>query len=112
MRLRQAALALLGLYVCLVASIVHRHTYVVGGIDLPWGIVLGILAAYSVARSVKRWVRSGDLFFALGWAIGLTLPMFSPGGSYLIAEDWLGMSFMFGGLAVLALAIIRGSRVD
>lgn len=112
MRSRQAALAVLGLYVCLVASIVHRHTYVVGSIELPWGLLLGLVAAWSTTRAVRRWVRSGDLFFALGWTIGLTLPMFSPGGSYLIASDTLGISFLLGGLLALALAMIRVPRAD
>ena len=107
MKIKRAALALLGLYVCLVASIIHRHTYVIGGVDVPWAMVLDFIAAYSVARAVRLWVRLGDAFFALGWALGLTIPMLSPGGSYLIAQDWLGITFMLGSVAVLALAVIR-----
>lgn len=112
MSLKRAALVLLGLYVCLVASIIHRHVYVARGVELPWAMGLDFVAAYSVARAVRPWVRSGDAFFALGWALGLTIPMFSPGGSYLIAEDWLGMTFLFGSLALLALAVIRRSAAQ
>lgn len=111
-RLRQAGLAAVGLYVCLIASVVHRHTLDVGGVELPWAMLIGFVAAYSIARAVHPWVRLGDVFFALGWALGLTIPMFSPGGSYLIAEDWLGISFMIGGLLVLAAAVIGSSRAD
>ncbi len=109
-RLRQAGLTLLGLYVCLAASIAHRQTADVAGLELPWGIALGFIAVYSTARAVSPWVRSGELFFALGWTLGLTLPMLSPGGSYLIAQDWLGLTFMFGSVALLGLAIIRSGR--
>lgn len=110
MRLRQGALVLLGLYACLTATIVHRHTAAIDNLDLPWGLLLALVAAYSIARAVDRWAPLGAAFFALGWALGLTLPMLVPGDSYLVAEDWLGMTFMLGGVAALALAVVRGSR--
>jgi hypothetical protein len=107
-RLKQAALIVLGLYVCFTATIAHRHTAVVGGLDVPWGLILALVGAYSIARLVDPWVRLGAAFFGLGWAVGLTVPMFSPGGSYLVAQDWLGLTFLLGSLGVLALAIVRG----
>lgn len=112
MRLKQAALTILGLYVCFAATIAHRHTTVLDGVDLPWGLLLGLIAAYSIARAIDPWVRLGAAFFGLGWALGLslTVPMFSPGGSYLVAQDWLGLSFLFGSMGALALAVLRGSR--
>lgn len=110
MRLRQAALVLLGLYACLVATIAHRHTVAIDNLEFPWGLLLALVGVYSIARAVDPWVRLGAAFFALGWAMGLTLPMLSPGESYLIAEDWLGLTFMLGGVGVLALAVLRGSR--
>jgi len=109
-RLQQSAIILLGLYVCLTATIAHRHTATIGGVDVPWGVVLGIIGAYSIARFIDDWVRLGAAFFGLGWAAGLTVPMFSPGGSYLVAQDWLGLSFLFGSLAALAVAVLRGPR--
>lgn len=111
-RVRQSALAILGLYVCLAATIAHRHTLPVAGVDLPWGLTLGLVAAYFVARAVAPWVRLGALFFALGWALGLTLPMLTPGDSYLVAEDWLGLTFMFASLGLLALAVVRAVNAD
>lgn len=110
MRLKRAALFLLGSYVCLVATIAHRHEAVIDGVDVPWGLVLALIGTYFVARAVERWVRLGDSFFALGWAVGLIAPMISPGGSYLVAADWLGLSFIFGGVGVLALAVVGGSK--
>ncbi len=103
-------LTLLGVYVCLMASIVHRTTFELGVIPVPWAMLIGLVAAYSIARTVRPWVHLGDTFFALGWAIGLTVPMVGAGGSYLIAQDWLGLSFMFGGLAALMAAVIRSSN--
>ncbi|MEO6472163.1 MAG: hypothetical protein ABIR57_09535 [Aeromicrobium sp.] len=110
LRFRQAALTLLGLYVCLIATISHRHVAVVAGVDIPWALVLGCVAAYSIARAARNWSRQGDLFFSLGWALGLAIPMISPGGSFLIAQDWLGISFLLGGLIALALAVFRQPR--
>lgn len=109
-RLKQAALALLGLYVCFTATIAHRHTTVVSGVDVPWGLLLALFGTFVIARAIDPLARLGSAFFALGWAVGLTVPMFSPGGSYLVAEDWLGLTFMFGSVGVLALAVLRGSR--
>ena len=109
MRLRQAALGLLGLYVCLAATIAHRHMTAVGVVDLPWGLLLGLIGAYSIARLVDLWARLGAAFFGLGWGVGLTVPMFAPGGGYLVAQDWIGLCFLFGTLAAIALSVWRGS---
>lgn len=112
MRVKRVALTVLGVYVALVATVVHRHTVLIGQLQLPWGLLLGLLAAYSVAVSAEGWLRGGALFFAFGWVLGLTLPMLVPGDSYLLAEDWLGFGFMFVSLAVLALAVIRVANAD
>jgi len=109
-RFKQVLLTFLGLYVCLVATIAHRHTTVLGGVDVPWGLLLALIGAYSIARVIDPWVRLGAAFFGLGWAVGLTVPMFSSGGSYLVATDALGLSFLFGSMGALALAVVRGSR--
>lgn len=98
------------MYVCLMASIVHRMTFDLGAIPVPWALLLGLVAAYSIARTVRPWVRLGDIFFVLGWAVSLAVPMVGAGDSYLIAQDWLGMTFMFGGLAALTTAVIRSSN--
>lgn len=110
MRVKQGALAFLGLYVCLIATISHRHTATVGGIELPWGVALGLVAAYTIARTGEEWVRMGGAFFGLGWAIGVALPMFVPGDSYLVAGDWLGLLFMLGSFAALAIAVLRSTH--
>lgn len=110
MRLKRAALTLLGLYACLIATLAHRRTTEVFGVEVPWGLLLALVAAYSIARAVDPWARLGAAFFGLGWAVGLTVPMFSPGGSYLVAQDWLGLSFLLGSMAAIALAVMRRSR--
>lgn len=101
---------MLGLYVCLIATIAHRHTTLISGINVPWGLPLALIGAYAIARAINPWVWLGTAFFGFGWAVGLIAPMFSPGDSYLLAQDWLGLSFMFGGLGAMALAVIRGPR--
>ncbi len=110
MRAKQATLVVVGMFVCLIASISHSRTSDVSGFDLPWGTALGLIAAYASACTADFWVRIGGAFFGLGWALGLTLPMLVPGESYLIGSDWLGLLFMFGGFGALALAIVQGDR--
>lgn len=107
----RSAMAALGLYVCLAATIIHRHTAEWFGITVPWGLVLAVVVTYVVARAAETLVLAGAGWFAMGWAIGLMLPMLVSSGSYLIAADWVGVSFLAFGVGSLVLAAIRASRV-
>lgn len=104
---KRALLVLLGLYVCLIATFVHRHIFYVGDLGLPWGVALALIATYAVARAGELWIRRGGAWFILGWAFGLVIPMIGAGDSYLIAQDTRGWILMFGGVAVLAIAVLR-----
>lgn len=112
MRVKQAAVFLLGLYVCLVATIAHRHTAVWGGMTVPWGVILAVVGSYATARGAGTVVRSGTVWFVMGWALGLILPMLAPGDSYLVAEDALGLTFMAAGVGSLAIAAVRAPRLS
>ncbi|MRJ76635.1 hypothetical protein GEV29_08815 [Aeromicrobium sp. SMF47] len=109
--MRRAALVLLGLYVCVLGAVVHRHVWVVGGIDWPWGAALAVLVAYAVAVASGVLVRLGAAWFALGWAVGLLALQWSPGGSYLVAADWLGWGFTVSSLGVVVLAVLKSPRL-
>lgn len=103
--------AVLGLYVCLAATVVHRHTIDWLGVAVPWGLVLSVVATYVIARGAELLVSTGTGWFAMGWAIGLMLPMLADSGSYLIAADTTGLSFLIFGVGALILAAFRASRV-
>lgn len=109
--MRRAALGLLGLYVCVLGAVVHRHVWVVGGIEWPWGAVLATAATYVVALAAGLVVRLGAAWFALGWAVGLLALQWSPGGSYLVATDWLGWGFTVSSLGVVVLAVLKPPRL-
>jgi hypothetical protein len=101
----------LGAYVGVVGAFVYRHIWRSGGVDWPWGLVLVIAATYAVAVAADRFAPLGAAWFGLGWAIVLMAQQLSPGGSYLIASDWLGWSFTVGGLGVIVIEVIRTPRV-
>jgi hypothetical protein len=109
---RRALLVVLGAYLCLIGSVVHRHTSYAGGVDLPWGLVLAIGGTYAVVIAADLVAPVGGAWLGLGWAIALTAQQFSPGGSYLIASDWLGWGFTAGCLGVIVAGVVRPPRLE
>lgn len=109
--MKRAALALLGAYVGVMGAFVHRHTWQVEGVEWPWGLLLAIIATYVVALAAERVAPVGGAWFGLGWGIALLAQQFSPGGSYLVASDWLGWSFTIGCLGAIVLVVVRTPRL-
>ena len=103
---------LLGIYVCVVGAVVHRHVWVAGGVDWPWGLLAAVAATFAIARAAGIVVRVGGAWFACGWALGLMLLQVAGGDSYLVATDWLGWLFSAGCLGVIVLAVLRPPRVE
>lgn len=110
--MKRFLLVLLGLYVCVLGSVTHRHVWVADGVTWPWGLVLAIAVTYVVAVAAGLLARTGSAFFALGWAGGLLGLQLSPGGSYLIASDWLGWTFTAVSLGCIVLAMVRPPRLE
>jgi len=94
-----------------IGAIVHRHRAEVGGVDVPWGLVLAVTVTYVVARAAGLVTRVGGAWFALGWAIALMAQQYSPGGSYLVASDWVGWAFTAGSLGGIVVAVVRRNRL-
>lgn len=109
--MKRFLVAALGLYVCLLGAVTHRHVWVAGGVTWPWGLVLAIAVTCVVAVAAGLLVHTGSAFFALGWAAGLLALQWSPGGSYLIASDWLGWAFTAVSLGGIVLAMVRPPRL-
>jgi hypothetical protein len=107
----RAGLVVLGAYVGFLGAVVHRHVWRAGGVDWPWGLLLAVVVTYLVALAVDRLMPVGAAWFGLGWAIVLMLQQLSPGGSYLIAADWLGWSFTIGCLGAIVLGLVRLPRL-
>lgn len=108
----RAALAALGVYVCLLGAVVHRQVWHAGGIDWPWGLAAAIAVAGLVTLAANGLLRVGGAWIALGWAIGLLSLQWSPGGGYLIASDWLGLSFTLGSLGVIVVGVVLRPKVE
>jgi hypothetical protein len=108
---KRAALVVLGAYVSIMGAFVHRHTWRFHGLDWPWGLLVAIVATYVLALAADRVASVGGAWFGLGWGIALPAQQFSPGGSYLIASDWLGWSFTLGCLGAIVVGVVRTPRL-
>ncbi|MCW2750177.1 MAG: hypothetical protein JWR83_1287 [Aeromicrobium sp.] len=112
---KRVALVIVGAYLCLVGALVHRQTAYAHGVSWPWGLALVLGGTVAVVRAAMSLHRMGAAWLGLGWAVALlalTVPQFSPGGSYLVASDWLGWVFTAGCLGVIVVAAVRTPRVD
>ena len=109
--MRRAALVVLGAYVGGIGAFVHRHLWRSVGVEWPWGLVLVVVTTYAVAVAADRTAPVGGAWFGLGWGIALLAQQFSPGGSYLVASDWLGWSFTIGCLGAIVVAVRRTPRL-
>jgi hypothetical protein len=108
---KRAALVVLGAYVGVMGAFVHRHMWRSQGVEWPWGLLLAIAATYAVVLAADRLAPVGGAWFGLGWAIMLMAQQFSPGGSYLIASDWVGWSFTIGCLGAIVAGVVRPPRL-
>lgn len=109
--LGRLAIVVLGLYTGVLGAAVHRQRTDVGPLVLPWGLLLGVLAAALAAAAAGRLVRAGGAWFGLGWTLVLLLQGLGGAGSYLVGSDGWGWSFMLVGLAaVLAVVVLDQVR--
>jgi len=106
----RVGLLLIGAWTGLVGMIVHRQTVVVGDVVWPWGLGLVLIVTAVVVRAASGLFRVGAAWFALGWALILMVERIIGRSSYLVATDWIGWTFMLGGLGVIGLEVLRGSR--
>lgn len=110
--MRRVALAVLGAYVCLLGAVVHRQVWAAGDVTVPWGLIAAIAVTGVVAVAANELMRIGSAWFALGWSVGLLSLQWSPGGGYLIASDWLGLSFTVGCLGVIVAGVVLRPKVE
>ncbi len=110
--LARLLVALLGAVVGVLAAVEHRQSTVVLGVDVPWGLVLGLGCSWLVAVAAGRMVRTGTAWFTMGWCLVPVLQQVAGDGSYLIASDALGWTFLALGVGGLVLAVVRDSRLE
>ena len=108
---KRVVLVVVGAYLCVIAALVHRHTDKIAGVRVPWGLILALVATLAVVLAASELVRVGGAWLGLGWAAMLTALQLSPGGSYLVATDWMGLAFAGGSLALIVWGALRAPRV-
>ncbi len=105
-----AASALLGAWAALAATLVHRQVLRMSGLTIPWGLLLGLVTIYVVIQALTLTVAGvrGAVGCAVGWVVTvLGLQSSRPEGDFLVSGDALGSGFVLGGMAVVAVAVIR-----
>ncbi|KQX72422.1 MULTISPECIES: hypothetical protein [Aeromicrobium] len=107
----RVALVVVGAYDCLLGAVVHRQVWVAGGVTWPWGLVATVVVTALVTVAANDATRVGGAWLAIGWAGALLALQWSPGGSYLVASDGLGMAFTAGSLGVIVLAVAARTRL-
>jgi hypothetical protein len=101
----------LGAYVCLLGAVLHRQAWRAADVSWPWGLAAVLVLTLLVTLAANGLSRVGGAWFALGWAVALLALQWSPGGSYLVASDWVGLTFTGGGLGVIVLGISMRPRL-
>jgi hypothetical protein len=104
-------LVVVGAYVCLLGAVVHRQVWVAAGVTWPWGLVAAVVVTALVTVAAGDAARVGGAWLALGWAGALLSLQWSPGGSYLVASDWLGLVFTGASLGVIVIAVALRTRL-
>lgn len=84
---------LLGLFVGSVTTVVHQSVVTVAGIDVPWGMILGLVVVTGFLVGLRMVVQ--DRLIVLVAALGLVLMVFllsleSTGGSVLVPNNQWG----------------------
>lgn len=83
----------MGLFVGSVTTVVHQSVVTVAGVDLPWGLILGVLVIVGFLVGLRIVVQ--DRLIVLVAALGLVAMVFllsqaSTGGSVLIPNNLWG----------------------
>lgn len=94
----------LGLVVGAVGTVMHR--VVVTDHLLPVGIVVALLAVLAGGTLARAWAGyAGLVGYALGWVVAVqVLASDGPGGDLLVPNQTVGLVWVYGGMAVVAVA--------
>lgn len=81
---------------------------------MPWGVVLALMTAFAVVLAAGVLAQTAGLLGAAGsWALTtLWLQSPRPEGDILVIADPLGVAFLFGGMVVVAAAVVLGISWD
>ena len=91
-----------------VGTVAHQSTVAVGGVDLPWGLIVALIGATALLVGLRLVVD--DRLVVGACAVGLLgvivlLSLRSVGGSVLVPNGVSGLVWIIGTAAVAALTI-------
>lgn len=89
------------------AVFVHRNQVLLGGVEVPYGLLLALLATCVGSWLSSRLLAGGAVCFAAGWFALVVAQQTVRPGSYLIASDGLGWSFLILGMGCLVVVVLR-----
>lgn len=108
-RIRTIAIAgLIGLVYGTVATIGHRHTWQLGEVSVPWGLVAGLVGVAALLVGIR--LVAGGRAAAIAAAVGIVgaVALFSlpgPGGSVLVASGLVGTVWSVGPALIAVLVV-------
>lgn len=99
------AMFLMGALSSVCAAWVSRAEWDLGGVELPWGLLLATISAAALVVVAASFGRGAIFAAVVGWATGVVLWMVRPGEA-VIANDALGYAFLLIPTAVLLIAAV------
>jgi hypothetical protein len=108
-----AGLAVLGLVTAPVAALVSRMVWRSALVTVPYGLALSAAGSMAVVLLARAVSRRHALVAAAGWLVGLGFVVNgTSGGSFVVASDGLGWSFLvLSTLAAVAAAVWGSARL-
>lgn len=106
------ALLVLGAAAGFAGTFVSRHNLLLGGpggLPLPWGFLLTVAGTFGLFIAGGRLFGSGGVLSAAAGWLSLVVVFMLPRaeGDVLLAQDWPGIGFLFGGVIGAAVAFGR-----
>lgn len=95
----------LGLALGLLGAIVAAARWHLGGLAIPFGLVVALCVLAPIARACAWWVSSrlGALAVGAGWlATTLLVASSSPRGDVLLTNNWQSLTYLAGGTMIMA----------
>lgn len=89
--------------------VVQANRTIVAGHELSWGLALTLLALVAAVRGACWWARSraAGIVVAIGWVLAtLVLSTGNAAGDILLPNDLRSQVYLFGGVALAALAAL------
>lgn len=106
--IRTAGLTLSAVAVAVAGAFMHAATARPGGVPVPYGLVLALLGLAALLWLAHLGSRSrlGLVVVAAGWLLPVVaLSLSRPAGDVVITGNARGLTFLFGGVVLVGLAV-------